>query len=467
MRTLFFRMFVWLWAAVLLLGLTFTGVVLLTSFRSVRNHRAAFQTPLVLYTQAAAATWEQSGATGLAALRNEASAEDHLYFFNGQLTELESLNAPDEVRSLAATLLRQSASDPCSSNDGWLACKASIKDGTLFVAVVNYHFPFRGLIFSLKEWGLVPPALILVTGLVCFWMARYLTRPISRLRWLTGQFAGGDLAVRIEDLSAFQHSEELRGLATDFNRMAQRIQHLVEHQQQLLWDIAHELRTPLTRIALAIGLARQRTPAVAAKEFERIDREIERVDTLLGQLLTIARLESSGHIVDREHVDLSGLVQETISDATLEISERNITIQAQCDEPIMMHGNRELLRVAIENVLRNALRHTGSSSIVDVQLLKQESFIELVVRDRGPGVSESDLLKLFDPFFRTESTRAEFPHGTGLGLTLTKRVVENHGGSIGARNHEKGGLVVKMCFPCGSAFHGEPFSPLPARFILN
>jgi two-component system, OmpR family, sensor histidine kinase CpxA len=288
---------------------------------------------------------------------------------------------------------------------------------------------------------------MLVAGLVCFWLASYLTKPISRLRRLTRRFADGDLQARVENHSAFRHSEELQGLAHDFDRMAEQIQGLIERQKHLLWDVSHELRTPLTRIALAIGLMRQRLATAPPKELNRIDREIERLNRLIGQILTIARLDAGTRVEHRCDLDLSALVDEITEQARLEADARDITIQVDCEPSVHMFGSVELLRMAIENVLRNAIRHTPQTSTVTIQVRGFEGQASLSICDQGPGVEVSDLGRMFDPFFRSEDARLNHPGGTGLGLALARRVVGCHGGSIRAFNQAHGGLVVQILLP--------------------
>jgi two-component system sensor histidine kinase CpxA len=271
------------------------------------------------------------------------------------------------------------------------------------------------------------------------------------LRGLTGRFADGDLQARVEDYSDFRHSEELQGLAHDFNHMAERIQGLIEQQKRLLWDISHELRTPLTRIGLAVGLTRQRSAGQLPKEFGHIDREIERLNHLISQILTIARLEGGARLEERDEVDLSLLVEEIAEEAALEGDVREVTLRVECKTSAHMLGSRELLRVAIENVLRNALRHTPHASTVTVELAQAVDHVSLSVYDQGPGVQESDLPRIFEPFFRSEDARSNFPGGTGLGLAMTRRIIEKHGGSVAALNQQTGGLVVTLLFPLGES----------------
>jgi two-component system sensor histidine kinase CpxA len=448
MRSLFFRIFLWFWIAVVVLAVTFAGIIVTTRFASSREHLHAFRTVAAMSARAAAISYEQLGAQGLReVVHQREGSPNYVYFFDQQITELQGFNAPSEVRALARSVLTQfseKAPKECLSQPGWIACEALGSGGVPYVLVMPFRF---GRLVSPAEWAILIPSLMTVAGLVCFWLARYLTQPISRLRRLTGRFAEGDLAVRVGDYSAYSHSEELEGLAHDFDHMAERIQALIERQKHLLWDVSHELRTPLTRIGLAVGLTRQRLPGQLPKEFGRIDRELERLNQLIGQILTIAQLESGSRENGLQRIQLPELIEEIVRDAAIEADVRQVKIRVESDTVVPVVASRDLLRVAIENILRNAIRHTAPSSTVTVQSERAGGEVSVTISDQGPGVAESDLPRLFEPFFRSAEARLRHPGGRGLGLAMTKRIVEWHGGSIAARNQAAGGLVIQILFP--------------------
>jgi two-component system, OmpR family, sensor histidine kinase CpxA len=452
-RSLFFRIFIWFWVAVVILALTFAGTILETHGKAVESRRLVLREWTALYADAAAAAYEQSGIAGLQNLRRgEDSTIRRVYFFDGKLRELLGRRVPAGIRALAKAALSERAPEASTSRSlNSIACRTRGPTGTPFVLVVRFRpgaFPSPEL--SSGELMILIPALLLVAGLVCFWLSRYLTQPVSSLRALTRRFADGGLNVRVNDFRTFHRSEELEGLARDFNLMAERIQALLDRQKHLLWMVSHELRTPLTRVALAIGLIRQRSAELAPKEFARIDREVERVNDLIGRILTLAQLEKGMVLERNEPVDVAALVREVAADAALESDDRSVSVLVCGVESAQLRGNRKLSRMAIENVLRNAVRHTRRSSSVILEILKSDRTVSVVVRDEGPGVPARDLPRLFEPFFRTADARASDPGGAGLGLAITRRVVERHGGSITARNHETAGLVITMNFPLGS-----------------
>lgn len=291
---------------------------------------------------------------------------------------------------------------------------------------------------------------LVISGGVCYWLARYVTSPVVTLSEATRRFAGGDLAVRIgKDIG--NRKDEFSELAADFDHMAERISLLMAHQRQLLRDISHELRSPLTRLNVAVELARRQAGEEAMPILNRIEAESNVLNEMIGQVLTITRLDSEIEGIRMVPVDLTELVMEITADANFEAQARNCTIDLVESTPCTVSGNEELLRRAIENVLRNAVIYTHENTTVDIRLRRTlhnaTSYAEIVVRDRGPGVPESDLPNLFRPFYRVSNARERQTGGTGLGLAITKRAVDLHGGSVTVSNAAGGGLSLEIRLP--------------------
>jgi signal transduction histidine kinase len=291
---------------------------------------------------------------------------------------------------------------------------------------------------------------LVISGGVCYWLARYVTSPVVTLSEATRRFAGGDLAVRIGK-GIGNRKDEFSELAADFDHMAERISLLMAHQRQLLRDISHELRSPLTRLNVAVELARRQAGEEAMPILNRIEAESNVLNEMIGQVLTITRLDSEIEGIRMVPVDLTELVMEITADANFEAQARNCTIDLVESTPCTVSGNEELLHRAIENVLRNAVIYTHENTTVDIRLRRTlhnaTSYAEIVVRDRGPGVPESDLPNLFRPFYRVSNARERQTGGTGLGLAITKRAVDLHGGSVTVSNAEGGGLSVEIRLP--------------------
>lgn len=283
---------------------------------------------------------------------------------------------------------------------------------------------------------------LLVSGGICFFLSRYLTRPVRALRHAGRQLAAGDLGARVGPAVGARR-DELGALAREFDRMAERIEALVGNQQRLLRDVSHELRSPLTRLQTAVGLIRQRRGDVPDADLDRIEREAERLDGLIGQILSFSRLQAMGGI-GRQPVDVTGLLQEVVDDANFEgrASGREVTLDCTASPPVA--GDEALLRSAIENVVRNALGHARRS--VSVGLAVAGDRVSIAVADDGPGVPAAELPRLFEPFYQVQKSEGA-PRGTGLGLAIVARAVELHGGSVTARNADGGGLVIELRLP--------------------
>ncbi len=295
-------------------------------------------------------------------------------------------------------------------------------------------------------------AALVLSGLVCLGLARYLSGPVRRLRTATQGLAGGNLAIRVGEVLG-RRRDELGGLGRDFDRMADRVQMLIESQQRLLRDVSHELRSPLARLQAALGLARQRTDGRANEELDRIEREAERLNELIGQVLSLARLDGGANDGSREPVELAALIDTIKADAAFEAGQRARQVVSLRSVPLTIDGHPELLHSAIENVVRNAVHYTAEGTAVAIALDEDTADRQAVitVRDHGPGVDEALLVKIFDPFFRASEARDRASGGHGLGLAIARRAITLHGGTIAAANRADGGLAVTIRLPLAKA----------------
>jgi two-component system sensor histidine kinase CpxA len=287
---------------------------------------------------------------------------------------------------------------------------------------------------------------IVLSGLLCWYLARTVTRPVERLQVSARALADGNLDARVGDEFA-SRKDELSVLAHDFDQMADRLRNLIDSKEVLLRDVSHELRTPLARLRLALGLAR-RDGANLEREHDRIEREAERLDELIGEILRLARLNNSQQVINREEFDYANLVADVAEDARLEASAQHKQVSFDYAGELKVHGDQELLRSAIENVVRNALRFTEPGTAVEMVLAVQAGQVVLTIRDHGPGVPEAELSRLFEPFYRvTQQARERDTGGYGLGLAITARVMGVHHGKFAARNAADGGLLVTLSVP--------------------
>ncbi|QJE02567.1 HAMP domain-containing protein [Massilia forsythiae] len=273
-------------------------------------------------------------------------------------------------------------------------------------------------------------------------LAWYFSRPIRALRSAFESAAAGDLAPKFAASTFAVGGDELAELGHDFDRMSAQLRTLMEGQRRLLHDVSHELRSPLARLQAAIGLAHQQPDKVHAS-LERIERESVRMDRLVGELLTLSRLEASSALPAIDTIDLVEMVDQIADDARFEAGAR---IDVDAPVPVAVRGAPDLLWSAVENIMRNAVKHGGADNAVEVALHPDHGQVHIEVLDRGPGIAEEHLGDVFEPFFRSNPTRNNVD-GHGLGMAIAKRVVDTHGGSITAANREGGGLRVTISLP--------------------
>jgi two-component system OmpR family sensor kinase len=272
-------------------------------------------------------------------------------------------------------------------------------------------------------------------------------RPIRALRHAFEAASGGDLAPRFSALPG--RRDELADLGHDFDRMSLRLRALMEGQRRLLHDVSHELRAPLARLQAAVGLAHQQ-PDKAAAALERIERETVRMDRLVDELLTLSRLDAGGAQALDDDIVLAELVDEIAGDARFEAQALRRNIVQLGESRAVVRGASTLLWRAIENVVRNAIKHSPEGGVIEIALRDGARddgapMVHLTVADRGPGIREADLEAVFQPFFRSDPDGKVDGHG--LGLAIAQRVVQAHGGTIGAANRRDGGLMVEIVLP--------------------
>jgi two-component system sensor histidine kinase CpxA len=382
----------------------------------------------------------------------EAAQHVRAYLFNEQGEEISHRGAPDWA-------IRVASGGPRSPRDGVVFPAPPVQrdsrassDGKHRYTLVMGLPPGPRVFFGPR--GMPVPGLIIAvlsSGLVCYFLAWYMTKPVARLRAATQRLAAGDLTARAGNPKS-RRGDEIAGLVRDFDTMAGRLETLVKAQSRLLNDISHELRSPLARLNVALGLARQRSGPESASMLERIELEAARLNELIGRLLTLARLEDGEKRVPPTPVLLDEVVLNVTEDAEFEAQARHCHVRSDIPEGgWAVRGEASLLHSAIENVVRNAIRYTREGSTVEIHLDRSESSAgaEAVVSvaDCGSGVPTDALEKLFQPFYRLDDDRGRQTGGVGLGLAITERAVRFHGGRVAAFNRAEGGLRVEIHLP--------------------
>lgn len=294
-------------------------------------------------------------------------------------------------------------------------------------------------------------ALLIFAVLVflCYAFARHLTKPVQQLQQAVDRFGRGDLTARV----GLQRRDELGQLARTFDQMADRTQTLLTAERRLLLDISHELRSPLARLSVAVELARSGDDAES--HLNRIQKEADRLNSLVGELLQVTRAEGDPSQRRLDPVRLDTLVAEVVDDCTIEAEARGCHVQLTQTKAATLAGDAELLRRAVENVVRNAIRYSPAGTTVAVSVDSSPDQVAVTVRDFGPGVPEEALPRIFDPFYRVGTDRNRNSGGVGLGLAIAKRAVELHKGRLWAVNAAPG-LMVKMEMPVSTGIVTSP-----------
>jgi two-component system sensor histidine kinase CpxA len=313
-------------------------------------------------------------------------------------------------------------------------------DGQSFRVIVPHFRPrLGGWMMQPQARAMFPLFLVLLSGAACLWLARYLTRPIRAFRAAGKSIAAGDFSARVGPAIA-RRSDEFGDLAVDFDRMAERIEELMASQRQLLRDVSHELRSPLARLQAAAGLIRQKTDSATGPDLDRIEQEAENLNELIGQILNFVRLEGLTTI-ERHNTDLVKLISDIVTDARYEGDARGRVIDFDSSDQFEINVDEPLIYRAIENIVRNAVRHSLERTEIGVTE-RAPGHVKITVSDDGPGIDPADAEKIFEPFFTRRSP--DGTTGAGIGLAIARRAIELHGGTIRARNGKKGGLRVEI-----------------------
>lgn len=455
-RSLFPKLFLWyLLGTSLVVGVTLAFDYFDDSDAAPESRRRMWLANIVLAQgQRAADAYQRGGVEGLnsqlAALEDNTGIRGLLFDWDG--TELSGRSITEDDRELA---IRAALTDDFQFGHGQsrplVAACIEEPEHVRFVFLGQMP-PGRSLDFlrrPLPFLSRLGSALLVAAG-VCYGLARYLTGPIRRLREASKRLADGDLSVRVAKGAPLRR-DEIGDLGRDFDYMAGRLEGLVELQKRLLRDISHELRSPLARLNVALELARQAAGPTAGEPLNRIELESDRLNQMIGQLLTLAKLEQNGVPVEQASVDLASLIGELATDAAFEARARNVQVRVRQAEPCRVRGSETLLRSAIENVVRNAVQFTSEASAVEIELKVIETgdsrVARICVRDHGPGVPEAQLSDIFRPFYRVADARERETGGTGLGLSITDRIVSSYGGTAKANQADGGGLVIQIELP--------------------
>lgn len=438
MFNLYWKVFLGFWLSSLVLG--GSAVLISLELRSIdpldiqnlEPVRLMRQTSFVLHRlPAELEAWQQQLSTNGVSLYTSSRAQ----------TALTRPSFPADISKLFDQLERDDYVASASFTRVKIGRRETSPDGRDIKFILDMP---SGMVFSLRELiGRLSVQFVLalsLSGLVCFLLARYLTRNLQRISSASRALAAGDLSARVE-LTSDNRGDDLSQLAEDFNFMAGELERSAEQQRRLVRDISHELRSPLARLQIALALAQQ---SGNSEELERIGREADRLNDMIEQLLSMP--EDSTQLDDV--IDLVEMTRDIISNCAIEASVKRVVLEFNCTlEEVLVKANSHLLHSAIENVLRNAIRYTDDDTSIGISVvLGDNNTCAISIVDHGPGVPEDDIANIFKPFYRVDAARNRGTGGYGIGLAIVERAARQHGGMVSAKNVASG-LQVTLTLP--------------------
>lgn len=444
---LFIKIFLWFLAAVAVSNAviyfvtrTFQTEPLVSRFqRSTRNQMTIYAGTA---TQIVRAEGEEGLRIYLERLQGEMSRKVNLIGRDGSLWYGSGNEIIDPGEIVGRTLASgQVETDFAPEERSLGAAPVDFPDGRRFALVLQWDRGSPPSLFWGSGLGYLRLLGVLLAGVVLCWLlALYLTSPIRKLREATNRLAEGDLSTRVAE-KVGRRRDEIADLAHDFDAMAERIETLVSSQQRLSRDVSHELRSPLARMNVALEIAKQKVSGEAAPQLARIEAESQRLNDMISRLLTLSKLETGSKDFERREVNFKTLVEQVAADADFEASAKGKSVKLVTAAECRVLGSESLIRSAVENVLRNAVRYTPEGTDVEVSLTNGSGRARLSVVDHGGGVPEAELTNLFRPFYRVGEARDRGSGGTGLGLAIAEQAILVHDGTIKAKNTSDGLMV--------------------------
>lgn len=447
MRSLYWKIFISFWLATIFIIFTTAWVISHVAQKS--SLPAQEQLFMDSYANAAVATFESGEHAALLKWLNKIGISRHMTLYllssNGEIIGTQA--PPENVKKVAENLLKDQLSEGILKSGKLIVSHEILSTSGKFyrLAAVSEkpisHFvgiPWAGLTIRLA-------LATFISGLICYLLSRYLTQPLRSLGIAAQSIATGKLNTRVGHLKG-HHKDEIAQLSDEFDRMAEQLEALINSKERLLQDISHELRSPLARLQIAIELGRKKTKHLADSEFQRMELECSRLNDLITEVLDFARLDKSTTDLHLTQEDMPALLKEIIQDANYECGNPLGRVNAGVLAPCRLFIDRRLIHRAIENVVRNALHYSPATEKIIVSLSYDElhEHIYIDISDKGPGVPENQLDKIFNPFYRVDTSREKKTGGYGLGLAIAARAIQLHQGEIIAQNTPQGGLLVRF-----------------------
>lgn len=410
MRSLYWKIFISFWLASIFIII---GIAWVTSHITQKSSQPAQEIAFMdSYANAAVATVELGQHQALEKWLARVGLSRHMSIFllssTGEIIGAEA--PPENVKTASQYLVKNQLPTDIFKSGNLIVSHEILSTSGKFYRLaaiseepISYYFqiPWTGLAISLT-------LAIILSGLICYLLSLYLTRPLRSLGLAAQSIATGKLSTRVGPIRGHTKNE-IAKLSYEFDRMAEELEHLVTSKERLLQDISHELRSPLARLNIAIELGKNKADHLASAEFKRMQTETSRLNSLISEILEFARLEKSTTELNRDLCDLPHLLAEIIRDGNFECNESQERIVSSSIEPCKLNIDKRLIHRAIENVVRNALHYTPSDKRIHISLRidNERQMVHIEVQDNGPGVPEEQLQKIFNPFYRVDSSRTK------------------------------------------------------------
>lgn len=451
MRSLYWKIFISFWLATVVIIVITTWVISLLAHKSsMVAHEQVFMDS---YATAAVSTFESGNTSALNKWFEKAgkNKDMHFYLLSSKKGVIGDKNPPEAVKNIAKNLIDEELNQGLFKfNNLVISHEVVSPSGALYRLAAITNKPIYS--FSQVPWGGLALRVLLgvfISGLICYLLSYYLTQPLRLLGQAAKSIGQGELSTRVGKFKGHSR-DEIAQLSQDFDRMAEQLEAIMHAKERLLSDISHELRSPLARLQIAIELARKKSHD--SNQFDRMEKECNQLNHLIGEILEYARLENATENLHYNSINLTDLLRQLVEDIRFEAQHQHVNIYFQYDEEVSIKADKRLLHRAIENILRNALKYTPIQG--NIWLTQHcnptEKTVTIKILDQGPGVPEAELAKLTDPFYRVDTSREKKTGGYGLGLSIAMEAIHLHHGELYFSNHPDSGLLVSIILPLGN-----------------
>ncbi|NHN37479.1 HAMP domain-containing protein [Pseudomaricurvus alcaniphilus] len=381
--------------------------------------------------------------------RMPAWASRYFYIIDDNGNDLLDRDIPASVKQFLPQINSSAPSlRSIQGQDSMFGRHFTLSDGAqLRLVVISPHDAFlRWMLYFNNFWHILLLSVI-ISGAACFYLARFITRDIQKLKEATQQIARGNWDTRVAE-EFCNRPGEMAELGRAFDNMVVKLQRTMEEQRRLIKDVSHELRTPLARLQVALAIAQQRANSEITGELDRIKRSADYLNDVISNILSLPLTDQDSWELD-DVVEICSLVSVIIEVSESDLKTKNISLIRKDDlKEALIQTRSTTLASVFDNVLRNAIRYTPQNSTINVCMSRTANgYCRITIADRGPGIDPKHLDAIFEPFFRTDEARCRTKGGYGLGLAIAKRTVELHGGTIKAEINRAGGLSVIITLP--------------------